>query len=361
VYEAVERYSGMAHGDEPTISARFIDLAPESVVHPSASMLYSDRQYAERHATNALREHFNKVPAPFDPAAQIDWTGVWSLTASCFRLMPTCYLYYGHQDTVGAQYCWADSNGCAAGTSLADATVRGLYELIERDSVAIWWYNRLLRPRVDLESFQVAYFDSFADGYRSVGRDVQVLDITSDLGVPSFAAVSRDIAHESEDILLTFGAHLDSERAVAHALMEMNHLLPAVLPANREAFGDYPYPDPAQKRWWSQARIADHPYIAPNPDAAALTRDSFPTCRPLDSMDELAHLRLILEGRGLEVLMLDQSRPDIDVPVAKTIVPGLRHFWKRLAPGRLYDVPVSMGWLDVARDEGALNPIAMFV
>ena len=67
------------------------------------------------------------------------------------------------------------------------------------------------------------------------------------------------------------------------------------------------------------------------------------------------------EARGLEMLVLDQTRPDIGLPVAKVIVPGLRHFWARFAPGRLYDVPVELGWIAKPTPEDQLNPIAMFV
>ena len=35
----------------------------------------------------------------------------------------------------------------------------------------------------------------------------------------------------------------------------------------------------------------------------------------------------------MEMLVLDQTRPEIGLPVAKVIVPGMRHFWARFAPG----------------------------
>jgi ribosomal protein S12 methylthiotransferase accessory factor len=47
--------------------------------------------------------------------------------------------------------------------------------------------------------------------------------------------------------------------------------------------------------------------------------------------------------------------------VARVFAPGLRHFWRRLGPGRLYDVPVTLGWLEEAHGENDLNPISMFV
>jgi hypothetical protein len=45
------------------------------------------------------------------------------------------------------------------------------------------------------------------------------------------------------------------------------------------------------------------------------------------------------------------------VPVARVIVPGMRHFYIRFAPGRLYDIPVKLGWLERPRTEAELNPV----
>jgi oxazoline/thiazoline synthase len=63
----------------------------------------------------------------------------------------------------------------------------------------------------------------------------------------------------------------------------------------------------------------------------------------------------------MEVLVLDQTRPDIGLPVVKVIVPGMRHFWARLGPGRLYDVPVRLGRQAKPTPYEELNPIPMFL
>ena len=68
-----------------------------------------------------------------------------------------------------------------------------------------------------------------------------------------------------------------------------------------------------------------------------------------------------LAAIGLEMLVLDQTRPDIGLPVVRVIVPGLRHFWARLGPGRLYDVPVRLGLLDEPTPYEKLNPIPLFM
>ena len=54
----------------------------------------------------------------------------------------------------------------------------------------------------------------------------------------------------------------------------------------------------------------------------------------------------LAKREGLDFLVLDQTRPDIGVPVVRVIVPGMRHFYRRFAPGRLYDVPVKLGLQD---------------
>jgi ribosomal protein S12 methylthiotransferase accessory factor len=38
------------------------------------------------------------------------------------------------------------------------------------------------------------------------------------------------------------------------------------------------------------------------------------------------------------------------------IAPGMRHFYRRFAPGRLYDVPVKLGSLDKPSLESELTP-----
>jgi bacteriocin biosynthesis cyclodehydratase domain-containing protein len=357
--EALERYSCLTMGDEPWLLARYADLDPATAVDPTACMLYSDRQYQQRDEINRRGAAFDVVPEPFDEHAPLAWTGMWSLSAGRFKLMPTSLLFYFFPQTLGP-YCWADSNGCAAGTSLADAVTRGLYELVERDAVAIWWYNRLARPGLRLEVTGDPELARIGAEHDHLGREVWALDLTADLGISTYVAISRRLDAEPEDIVLGFGANLDRGRALRHAVLEMNHILPAVLPANRTGDGDYPYPEPAQKAWWRSATVENQPYLLPSSwleclPAAETGRMHSKEPRPL------GRLLTTLDAAGLEVLVLDLTRPDVRLHVAKVIVPGLRHFWARLAPGRLYDVPVSLGWLSAPPLEEDLNPVSMFL
>ena len=63
---------------------------------------------------------------------------------------------------------------------------------------------------------------------------------------------------------------------------------------------------------------------------------------------------------GTPVYLLDATRDDVGVPVVRAIAPGLRPWWSRLADGRLYEVPVALGWRETRMEEQEANPIAMF-
>ncbi|HSN96934.1 MAG TPA: YcaO-like family protein, partial [Candidatus Nanopelagicales bacterium] len=313
-----------------------------------------------------LGSPFHAVPLPFDPAARIDWTPVWSFRSNSFRYLPTSYCYYGYPSPPDATTSWADSNGCAAGNTLEEAALQGLLELVERDAVAIWWYNRLSRPGVDLESYDEPYVDELRRCYASLGRELWALDITSDLGIPTFAAVSRRIDQPAEDILFGFGAHLDARVALLRALTEMNQFMPAVHGAGSRGpasstTGPHGYGDRAAVDWWQTATLRNQPYLAPSADIPARRAWDHAPLSSADLRDDVSLCIARAARLGLETLLLDQTLPDVGLRVVKMIVPGMRHFWARFAPGRLYDVPVEMGWLPRPLREDELNPIPMFL
>ncbi|MEU9360187.1 TOMM precursor leader peptide-binding protein [Streptomyces sp. NPDC048301] len=341
--ESLERHSGTYQGDEPTLRASWREVA-DRAVHPGTCQLYDPRQGGP----------------VFDEDAPVDWTPVWSLTRGEHRLMPTALLYFDAPRSPGLGPVQADSNGNAGGSSLEDAIVQGLLELVERDAVALWWYNRTRHAAVDLDAFDEPWTGRMRDLHASLGRELWVLDVTSDFGIPVFAAVTRRADKPAEDILFGFGAHFDPKIALCRAIAEANQLMPAVAEVRADGTG-YGCRDERLLDWWRTATTAGHPYLLPDPALAPRVPADFGYVPRADLRDDIESVKAAVAERGMELLVLDQTRPDIGLPVVKVVVPGMRHFWDRFAPGRLFDVPVQLGRLDAPTAYQDLNPVTMFL
>ena len=354
--EAVERCSGARHGDEIRTRKRFTEFAGgEEAIHPNDVQLFSDHQLDNGESINAKGHPYNIVPARLDPDAKMDWTPVWSLTQQRHRYLPTTMLYSMPAEERGPSDLVADSNGCAAGNTLEEAILQGFYELAERDAFAIWWYNRLRVPAVDLSSFDDDYLASASDYYARYERNLWMLDITSDIGIPSFVALSRRPGAQTEDIIYGAGAHADPSIAALRAICELNQCL-TWLPRPGRGDGRPAIDDPLALWWWKTARLADCSWLAPSAAEPFRKASQYPVIESTDTRDDVEYCRALVEARGMEFLVLDQTRPDIGMPVVRVIVPGMRHFWARFALGRLYDVPVTMGRRSQPLAEADLNP-----
>jgi oxazoline/thiazoline synthase len=346
--EAIERYCGIFQGDEIRVARRFADFPAGEAIPPNDVLLFSDKQYRGE-LQSTMGQDVTPTPPPFDPSAKIEWSPVWSLRDECFKYLPTSLLYFFHAGGSAAGHIHADSNGCAAGNTIEEAIVQGFLELVERDSYAIWWYNRLERPELDLGQFDDPYVRDLKNQLADTGRRLWVLDITSDLGVPSFVALSHAKQDGHDFVEYGSGSHFNARVALLRALTEVNQFLSIGLMGARNAA-------PSSHEGITPFYLRDHPYLTPNGHApVGPGRDS--NFGRLDKREQVMACVNLVKRQGLDFLVLDQTRPDIQVPVVRVIVPGLRHFYRRFAPGRLYDVPIKLGLRDRPLSENELNPL----
>ena len=339
--EAIERWSAIFQGDEPTRVACLDDL--DDAVHPHDLLHFSEAQYRRREHQPRDTERALQVPRPYhDTRAEIPWVPVWSLTHGRRRHVPAEHCYVDLALPPEQRCCPYDSNGDAAGNCLEEAVLQGLLELVERDAVALWWYSCALRPGVDLHAGDDPFLPRMAGHYRSLGWRLRVLDMTTELGLPVYVAY----ASAGQRFTLGCGCHPDARLAVQRAVTECNQLL--------DPAGKQPLP-------WDSRAIEDPAFLDPDP--------SKPLRRLHGPQEPLAEdLKLIIEDcvarlqrAGLETLVLDRTRPDAGLCTVKVLVPGLRHFWPRYGPGRLYEIPPKLGWVGRPLTEAQLNPVPLLI
>jgi ribosomal protein S12 methylthiotransferase accessory factor len=342
--EALERHSGVFRGNEPRRVARYSEIAAEAIL-PDALTLFSEEQYNNREEWNRREGRHNWVPERFDAERSIDWSPAWSLTQQRTKYLPTAYCYFGYPFDPNHDFCRPDSNGNAAGNSPDEAIVHGFLELVERECASIWWYNRVRRPRVDLDSFGSPDILAVRNLHRMIGRSVEVMDIGASPHIPVFVAVSRSEDPPGEDYVLGFGAHFDALIALRRALTEMSQFLPVVLSGH----------DP-HCFLRAEDGQTDMSFLVLNEELEAITCSDFPAPTVRDVKHDVLFGAELTQAWGLEMLVLEQTRQDMGIPVVKVVVPGMRNWWARFAPGRLYTLPVQPGWLAAQKSEPELNP-----
>lgn len=335
--EAVERISAEWRAGIRVTTAARRDLGP-AAIGLDRLWNFSDAQVEGRQAWNAAtadpRRH---VPEPIAADQPIPWVRGWSLTTRAWRWLPRDHCYANTPEPRHGRF---NPNGHAAGSCLEEAVVQAVLELVERDSVAIWWYNRLPRPGLDPATSTDPYVRDLALGLAKQGWRTHLLDLTADLGIPCLAALARD--DRDGRWCIGFGCHVETAVAIERAMSELAQLF-------RADGRDGPPPwTPGGDETFCFSHGEQRPPDSPTAHIATLT-------------GLIDWFRDLLATRGLEMIVLDQTHPDIGLPVAKVVVPGLRHFWPRFGPGRLYDVPVAMGWRARPVAESALNPVHLFL
>jgi ribosomal protein S12 methylthiotransferase accessory factor len=345
--EAIERYSGVFQGNEPRIRASYEELGSKAI-DPRRCMLFSELQYARamHEASSAWR-----APDPFDESAVIEWSPVQRMTTGEMRYLPTGLLYYFYRGDHASQFV-VTSNGAAAGRTLQHAFVNGFLELVERDALSIWWYNKLVRPAVDLDAIDADAFRRIWRGFQKAGRKLWFLDITNDLGIPAFVAVSESGNTDLRKLDFAAGAHFSPGVAALRAASELcQHLGMAARSGN------------ACRSTVALPRTESRTALASSPGPHLFPAPHLPPARPrplgfaekgnadAERCLQLAHMRHI------ELYALEQTRPDLGLPVMRVIAPDLRPSWPRFAPGRLFDVPLRLGWLAKRTPEEELNQL----
>ena len=334
--ESVERYSAQFHGDEDCTRGSFADVCPEAI-HPNSLMLFSEFNFASREQANLTIGGKHFIPERFDERRDTAWIVASALNGGPDHLAPAgcCFRGYNAPDMV------CDSNGCASATDEEQAILSGLLELVERDAVALWWYNRVRRPAVSVTGLSPA-IDLLVKFFAERDRSVHVLDLTTEFRIPVYAAISMTAAGEAPVVGTAAGP--DASSAIWKALAECA----ATLEALDTFSGEAQTPDEhAQLRWFRTANGQDCGYLLPSGESLQ---------EPATGTVSLSTAVTRLDEAAVDSFFIRLTRPELGSPTVRVLAPGLRPWLMRYAPGRLYETPVRLGWYASTNGEDALNP-----
>ena len=353
IAEALERYNCCYKGYEFEIESSY-DNMNEKAVDPQQLLHFSQNQYQERLSLNPIRGPLNQIPKPYHSSINLHWTPTLSLMTNETHYVPSAYCFFDYPYSEETQYFNTNSNGCASGNTMEEATFYAILELIERDAVAIWWYHRLKRPSVDLQSFGNDSLKQF----EQLGRNLVVLDITTDVMIPSFVAISWQ--SDGKRIIFGAGAHLDAKIAIARAIAELKQVMSRADTPQNQVLDKISPNEKEIVKWILTEEVNDHPYLIPE-NICKKSEDYRYSSGTEDFLKDILLCRDRLTSCNLEILLLNLTHPDSSLYTVRAIIPTMRTWWSALGPGRLFDVPVKLGWTEKILQENELNPVPFFL
>ena len=121
------------------------------------------------------------------------WVKGRSLTRGVEVYVTACFVYVPYRFTTREEFITLPiSTGLACGSTVEDAVLRGLYEVVERDAFAITWRNRMPVPRIAIHNARNALLAEVLERFREVDLSVSVSLATTDLGIPVVITLSLD-------------------------------------------------------------------------------------------------------------------------------------------------------------------------
>ncbi|UCI34563.1 YcaO-like family protein [Mesorhizobium sp. B4-1-4] len=305
------------------------------VVEPPGILLFSEEQYDRREGGNRQPALRNMVPTRWDRSAPEDWILSDDKLGTEQAWVPARLCFLGYDPCEGSSLPAADSNGLALGISVEGAAMSALLELIERDATSIWWYNRLVLPRIDPKSMASDTVSSYEDWLRHRGRELRLLRLTLDLAVPTVAAISSDSSGRFPAMGFAAGASWSEAAIRAVGELAQCEANLALLSQQARQQGTIRFTPGARQlyRWHQETDLGLCPFLQGG--------NSGPACTDESTLDYASCVKLCQE-RNLEIfaviLMQDEQRS-----LVRIFAPGLRSTKPRFGPGRLYSVPGTLG------------------
>lgn len=292
--EGLERYS--AEMEEKVYQiARFSDLG-QSALNPADLIL----------------------PAGSDANSEIPWVEGWDIASDEEVLVPANAVFHPLPMEYKRLFR-TNTSGLASGNEIEEAIFHGLAEVIERDAWSLVEATRRMGPLIERESIGNGLAGGLMDKFQRADVAVYLRDITSDVGIPTCAAVSDDIRLRDPILLTTgMGTHTSAGVAVLRALTEVAQSRLTQIHGAREdtTTADlrrqigYERTKRLNKHWFEESSTMDFSRI-----------NSYDSN---DFLDDIKHMQRKLAEAGLDrVIVVDLTREEIGVPVVRVIVPGL--------------------------------------
>lgn len=311
-----------------------------------------------------------------DPRVPMRWVRGWSLTRGREVFVPAVLTYLNFPVRAPSeQFVNPISTGTAAHSDLREAVLGGLLEVIERDSIALTWLQRLRLPAVAVDPSTLG--EEVAEYHRvgtSTELETHLFDATTDYGVPTLYAVQTSQVDPELAQVVAATCDIDPQRALAKIYRELASLRIALRshargPRAQEIKGkDLTVVGGAlADAELSMRHVFDFLLEGERPvhalDGIGTLGEPVPGAESSDADDPLEQVVANLERARAEAIVVDITTDEarqVGMHVVKALIPeamplSFSHHARYLATPRLYEAPRAMGL--TVHDEAGINPV----
>lgn len=271
-----------------------------------------------------------RLPRTFDSRFQAHAPQLWIEGHDLLQDEPTwvpyelVHLSYTVGWRVGSLGFAASSNGLASGNHLLEAISHGICELVERDASTLWSLagaEELRQTRIDPDTVTDPGCRTVLEKYACAGVSVGVWETTTDVGISAFRCLISDGTEDPWRRLYSaagMGCHPERSIALLRALTEAAQSRLTAISGSRDdmfrnRFEHCRNPETLRgdRAILNGAGPMRHFHGGPNWDGETFDDDV---------TWELDRLRSV----GIEqVVAVDLTKPELDLPVARVVIPGL--------------------------------------
>jgi ribosomal protein S12 methylthiotransferase accessory factor len=297
IMEGIERYSSELH-------ERRVHLAP----------------YQEMLAHGRVIDPIDLIlPETVDLDRLMPWTEGYDIVNNQEVFLPAHAVFHPLPHNYRGPFR-TTTNGLASGNTFEEAVFHALSEVIERDAWSLVEACRDTGPVVTGMT-DPAILD-MQEKFAKAQVEVRVRDITSDIGIPTMAAVADDVLLK-DPMLLTIGigTHTSARIAVMRALTEVAQSRLTQIHGARE---DTTLAELRKKMGYDRAKRINGYWFRDNGTV------DYSNVRSSDTDNFKKDIENIIEALGKQgldrVIVVDLTCEEIGIPVVRVVVPGLEVF-----------------------------------
>lgn len=216
------------------------------------------------------------------------------------------------------------TNGLSAGNSMEEAILQAICEVVERENVVKYIFEKKLPNEVAQHSIGHPILLNTLNNAKKAGITFELKDISFDLGIPAFMVVGTSQKDRGSFIYrgVGQGAHTSPEKALIRSLAEYFESYSLMSAARKDTNLD---------RWIKNIGKGHFGFYVTLNKEMLEKRKKYVKLKDVSDLSnndikkEIETCLSILKKFKYDVILINKTHPKLNIPVVRVLIPGMRN------------------------------------